>query len=234
MPLPPLPEQRAIARVLGALDEKIELNRRMNQTLEALAHATFKDWFVDFGPVRAMMEGQDTGLPDHIAELFPKKLVDSEFGKMPEGWSIYRLDELAEHHISSLTPAAYSETVFEHFSIPAYDGERMPTMDHGEDIKSNKTVVPPNSVLLSKLNPEIPRVWIPGMSDGQPQICSTEFLAFTAKKPASRPLLFCLFTNAAFREMLQSMVTETSRSHQRVHAAALKRHNVVGRHARAV
>jgi len=84
--LPPLPEQRAIARILSALDDKIELNRRMNETLEAMARALFKSWFVDFDPVRAKMEGRDSGLPKHIAGLFPDRLVESELGEIPEGW----------------------------------------------------------------------------------------------------------------------------------------------------
>ena len=86
-------QQRAIAHVLGTLDDKIELNRRMNETLEALARALFKSWFVDFDPVRAKMEGRDTGLPDHLADLFPDRLVDSESGEIPEGWvhdTVYR------------------------------------------------------------------------------------------------------------------------------------------------
>ena len=227
IPLPPLPEQRAIAGVLGALDDKIDLNRRMNETLEVMARALFKSWFVDFDPVRAKAEGRDTGLPGHIADLFPDRLIDSELGQIPEGWAIYRLDELAEHHTLSVTPLNHPETVFEHFSIPAYDRERMPALDRGEDIKSNKTVVPSGAVLLSKLNPEIPRVWIPGGSDGGPQICSTEFLAFVAREPVSRPLLFCLFTNMAFGDILRSMVTGTSRSHQRVPVAALKQRKVM-------
>ncbi|MBD3814170.1 MAG: restriction endonuclease subunit S [Betaproteobacteria bacterium] len=86
VPLPPLPEQRAIAHILGTLDDKIELNRRMNETLEAMARALFKSWFVDFDPVRAKMEGRDPGLPKHIADLFPARLVDSELGEIPEGW----------------------------------------------------------------------------------------------------------------------------------------------------
>lgn len=84
---PPLPKQRAIARVLGALYDKIDLNRRMNGTLEAMARALFKSWFVDFAPVRAKAEGRDTGLPTHIADLFPDRLVDSELGEIPEGWN---------------------------------------------------------------------------------------------------------------------------------------------------
>ena len=88
-------EQRAIAHILGTLDDKIELNRRMNGTLEAMARALFKSWFVDFDPVRAKMEGRDTGLPQHIADLFPDRLVDSEMGEIPEGWEVIPLDAIA-------------------------------------------------------------------------------------------------------------------------------------------
>ena len=85
-------EQRAIAHILGTLDDKIELNRRMNETLEAMARALFKSWFVDFDPVRAKMEGRHTGLPRrHLADLFPDRLVDSEMGEIPEGWEVTSL-----------------------------------------------------------------------------------------------------------------------------------------------
>ena len=94
--LPPLPEQCAIAHILGTLDDKIELNRRMNETLEGMARALFKSWFVDFDPVRAKMEGRDTGLPPHIAALFPDRLVPSELGEIPEGWTVKPLDEIAK------------------------------------------------------------------------------------------------------------------------------------------
>ena len=97
--LPPLPEQRAIARVLGTLDDKIELNRRMNETLEEMARALFKSWFVDFDPVRAKMDGRWRpggslpGLPSHLYDLFPDRLVDSELGPIPEGWEVRRLGD---------------------------------------------------------------------------------------------------------------------------------------------
>ena len=87
IPVPPLPEQRAIAHVLGTLDDKIELNRRMNQTLEEMARALFKSWFVDFDPVRAKMDGRWRrgeslpGLPADLYDLFPNRLVDSELGR---------------------------------------------------------------------------------------------------------------------------------------------------------
>ena len=90
---PSLSEQRTIAHILGTLDDKIELNRRMNETLEAMARALFKSWFVDFDPVRAKMEGRDTGLPQDIADLFPDRLVDSEMGEIPEGWEVTSLKD---------------------------------------------------------------------------------------------------------------------------------------------
>lgn len=101
--LPPPAEQRAIAHVLGTLDDKIELNRRMNETLEAMARALFKSWFVDFDPVRAKAEGRDPGLPQPLADLFPDRFVDSELGEIPEGW---RVGTLA--NCSSLNPETWS------------------------------------------------------------------------------------------------------------------------------
>ncbi len=101
---PPLPEQRVIAHILGTLDDKIELNRRMNETLEAMARALFKSWFVDFDPVRARMEGRDTGLPSNIADLFPDRLVDSELGEIPEGWEVKTLGEELKCLVSGARP----------------------------------------------------------------------------------------------------------------------------------
>jgi type I restriction enzyme S subunit len=93
--LPPKDEQRAISHILGTLDDKIELNRRMNETLEAMARALFKSWFVDFDPVRAKAEGRDPGLPKPLADLFPAHLVDSELGEIPAGWKVAKLAELS-------------------------------------------------------------------------------------------------------------------------------------------
>ena len=93
IPLPPLPEQRAIAHILGALDDKIELNRRMNQTLEEMARAIFQDWFVDFGPVHAKQEGREPYLLPELWDLFPDRLVVSELGEIPEGWEVKALGD---------------------------------------------------------------------------------------------------------------------------------------------
>ena len=87
-------EQRAIAHILGTLDDKIALNRKMSQTFEAVAQGLFKSWFVDFDPIRAKAEGRDSGLPQHIADLFPDNFEVSELGEIPTGWKVGRLDDL--------------------------------------------------------------------------------------------------------------------------------------------
>ncbi len=95
-PLPPLAEQKAIAAVLGALDDKIELNRRMNATLEAMARALFQSWFVDFDPVRAKFDGRKPiGLDETTAALFPDSFQESSLGHTPKGWEVVSLDALA-------------------------------------------------------------------------------------------------------------------------------------------
>ena len=102
IPLPTLPEQRAIAHILGTLDDKIELNRRMSETLEAMARALFQSWFVDFDPVRAKMEGRwrkgesPPGLPAHLYDLFPDSFEESELGEIPRGWRTEKLGDLLE------------------------------------------------------------------------------------------------------------------------------------------
>jgi hypothetical protein len=92
-----LAEQRAIAHILGSLDDKIELNRRMNATLEAMARALFQGWFVDFDPVRAKMDGRrPAGMDAATAALFPDAFQESPLGEVPEGWRIGKLGELVE------------------------------------------------------------------------------------------------------------------------------------------
>ena len=95
-PLPPLEEQRAIARVLGALDDRIELNRRMSETLEEMARALFRSWFVDFDPVRAKAEGRPSGLPPDLDALFPASFEASELGEIPAGWEVKALGDVID------------------------------------------------------------------------------------------------------------------------------------------
>jgi type I restriction enzyme S subunit len=120
LPLPPLPEQRAIAHILGTLDDKIELNRRMNETLEAMARALFKSWFVDFDPVRAKAEERDTGLPKDIAELFPDSFEDSELGEIPRGWRVGSVDDEFDLTMGQSPPGeTYNKTGV---GLPFYQG----------------------------------------------------------------------------------------------------------------
>ena len=102
--LPPLGEQRAIARVLGALDDRIELNRRMSETLEEMARALFRSWFVDFDPVRAKAEGRPSGLPPDLDALFPASFEASELGEIPAGWEVIPAGEAMTVHGGS-TPS---------------------------------------------------------------------------------------------------------------------------------
>ena len=143
---------------LGTLDDKIELNRRMNETLEAMARALFKSWFVDFDPVRAKTEGRDPGLPKPLADLFPTRLVDSDLGEIPDGWEVGRFGDVVEQLRDQENPLSFPDALFHHFSIPAFDEGQWPKQELGVSIKSQKSRVPPGTVLLSKLNPEIERV----------------------------------------------------------------------------
>lgn len=120
IPLPPLSEQNTIAHILGTLDDKIELNRQMNETLEAMARAVFKSWFVDFEPVRAKIEGRDPGLPKHLADLFPSRLVDSELGKIPRGWQVGCVDDEFNLTMGQSPPGETYNEVAE--GLPFYQG----------------------------------------------------------------------------------------------------------------
>ncbi len=182
---PPLPEQRAIAGILGALDDKIELNRRMNRTLESMARAVFRRWFVE--------------------------------GEEVESWKSGKFSEISNIIRDSVNPGQYPDETFNHYSIPGYDEKRFPVSELGSQIKSNKFVVPNNCVLISKLNPETPRIWLPFKLENR-SICSTEFLVNIPKGYFSPEYLFGLFYSQSFQDSFISMVTGTSGSHQRVKA----------------
>ncbi|MFH5804975.1 restriction endonuclease subunit S [Alienimonas sp. DA493] len=218
--LPPPSEQRAIAGVLGALDDKIELNRRMNRTLEATARALFQSWFVDFDPVHANAAGAPT-LPPDLAALFPAEFDSFEIGDVPKGWEVSTFDRVAAFERDTVKPMEAAEETFDHYSLPAFDAGRMPQHDLGGTIKSNKYAVPPDAVLISRLNPRIPRVWMPNLGDQRRSICSTEFLVARPRPKMSREWLYGLLTSDRFQRRYQSMVTGTTGSHQRVKAKSL-------------
>lgn len=229
-------EQKEIAAVLSALDDKIELNRRMNETLEALAQAIFKDWFVTFGPTRRKLEGATDpvtilgGLIPDPAKAAPlAALLPGSFGEdvLPRGWQSHKLKGLASLWKESTSPSETPDQLFEHHSLPAYDKGEEPVIEQGGAILSNKFVVPENAVLLSKLNPEISRVWVPNPSESHPQIASTEFLVLVPINGVGRSLLCAIFRDPSFRSGLEGMVTGTSKSHQRISPPALMDKEIV-------
>ena len=220
-------DRRAIAHILGTLDDKIELDRRMSETLERMARALFKAWFVDFEPVRAKMGGRWNrgqslpGLPADLYELFPDRLVDSELGETPDGWELGHFGDVVEQLRDQENPLLSPDTLFRHFSIPAFDEGQWPKTELGESIKSLKSRVPPGVILLSKLNPEIERVWLVDVEATDRAVCSTEFLVLRPRSPYGRSYAYCLARSPFFRQQIEALVTGTSKSHQRAQVDAI-------------
>lgn len=214
--LPSLREQSAIVDVLGSVEDRIENLRQTNATLEAIAQALFKSWFVDFDPVRAKAEGREPeGMDVATAALFPSEFEDSELGQIPKGWHLVRFGDVATQSKGSINPGARPEQTFEHYSLPAFDAGQLPLAEAGEAIKSNKTPVPLGAVLVSKLNPHIPRIWFVGDVEAN-SVCSTEFLVWTPKPGIGSAFVYCHASSLAFNSAMRQLVTGTSNSHQRV------------------
>jgi type I restriction enzyme S subunit len=181
-----------LADILTALDEKIGLHRQMNETLEALAQSLFKSWFVDVTQ-----------------------------SALPKGWREGKVSDLATLSRDGLNPGEVPDETFDHYSLPAFDEGRTPKPERGDTIMSNKFIVPPACVMVSKLNPRIPRIWLPDLRGQNRAVCSTEFLVATPKPGVSREFLYCLFINESFVSVFTTMVTGTSGSHQRVRPESL-------------
>jgi type I restriction enzyme, S subunit len=221
-PFPSIDEQKRIAGILGSLDDKIELNRKMNETLEQMASALFKSWFVDFDPVHAKAERrQPAGMDKATADLFPDSFVDSELGKIPSGWKAGSLSELSEFSRESINPGESLSEIFDHYSLPSFDEGKAPKAEAGSEIKSNKLVVTKTCVLLSKLNPHIPRIWLPNLNVSRRSICSTEFIVAAATAGCTREYLYALFISEDFSRTYGTLVTGTTGSHQRIRAESV-------------
>ena len=221
IPHPPLPEQRTIAHILVTLDDKIELNRRMNETLEAMARALFKSWFVDFDPVRAKMEGRDTGLPQDIADLFPDRLVDSEIGKIPDRWTVAPLRELLE-----VNP---KRSLRRGQIAPYLPMANMPTQGH---LPNSFSVRPFGSgtrfangdTLVARITPCLENgktAFVDFLRDDEVGWGSTEYIVLRPRPPLSKHFGYCLARSAGFREFAIQNMSGTS-GRQRVPVAALK------------
>ncbi|MDE0103113.1 MAG: restriction endonuclease subunit S [Bryobacterales bacterium] len=200
--IPPLSEQHAIAHILGTLDDKIELNRRMNETLEAMARALFKSWFVDFDPVRSKMEGRSTGLPHDIADLFPDQMVDSEMGEIPVGWHVASLSDLAALRRKGSDPKSEaSDTPY--IGLADMPRGSIALTDWGEigSVSSRKTAFKAGDVLFGKLRPYFHKVGIAPV-DG---LCSTDIIVLSARKSKwSSFVLACVSSSALIAHASQT------------------------------
>lgn len=171
--LPPIAEQRSIADMLSSFDEKIELNRQMNRTLQEMARALFKSWFVDFEPVHSKAEGRDSSLPRPLADLFPDRFEDSELGLIPAGWKPAILGDVAEHPRRGLQPYEIAE------GTPYIALEHMPRRSialsewaSADAVESGKFAFRRGEILFGKLRPYFHKVGVAPI-DG---VCSTDIV----------------------------------------------------------
>ena len=220
VPIPPLPKQQAIAHILGTLDDKIELNRRMNQTLEAMARAIFQDWFVDFGPVRAKLEGLEPYLPPELWDLFPDDFVDSELGEIPQGWEVKPLEQFVD-----LNPRE-----------PLKKGTLAPYLDMGALPTTGSTTDPPvlrdftsgtrfrnGDALLARITPCLENGktgFVQSIPEGVAGWGSTEFIVMRSIPPVPSEFAYLLARDSGFRSHAIQSMTGTS-GRQRVQTEAL-------------
>ena len=200
IPFLPLQTQHKIAAILSAYDDLIENNTRRIKILEDMAQTLYQEWFVHYR------------FPEH--ENVP--LVESELGQIPQGWEVVHFSDILDLMRNGINPTKFPEEIFAHFSIPAFDNEHMPILHNGNSIKSSKYLVTKGCVLLSKLNPRIPRVWLPFINTEHRAISSTEFLILKPKLPVDCMFLYNLCRSPEFTDKFAVRALGTSGSHQRV------------------
>ena len=220
VPVPPKQELQAIAHILGTLDDKIELNRWMNETLEGMARALFQSWFVDFDPVRAKAEGRDPGLPKPLADLFPARFVDSELGEIPEGWDVATLPDVV-----AVNP---TRALRKGVEAPYLDMANMPTHGHSADEIVDRTFGSGmrfinGDTLVARITPCLENgktAFVDFLQDGQVGWGSTEYIVLRPKSPLPEEYAYCLARSAEFRDFAIQGMTGTS-GRQRVPAESL-------------
>ncbi len=213
-------EQQAIAHILGTMDDKIKLNRRINETLEALARTLFKSWFIDFDPVRAKAEDRDSGLPKGIADLFPNSLVDSELGEIPKGWTVAQLPEIIDVNPSrSLSKGEIA---------PYLDMANMPIRGHAPDVVIDRPFGSGmrfinGDTLVARITPCLENgktAYVDFLKEGQVAWGSTEYIVMRPKPSIPEEFAYCLARSEGFREFaIQSMTGSSGR--QRVPAETM-------------
>ena len=182
---------------------------------------------MDFDPIRAEADGRrPAGISGEVAALFPSSFDNVGDPDVPSGWRVGKFAELATISREAVNPSEFPNETCDHYSIPAFDEGREPVSELGVAIKSNKFVIGADVVLLSKLNPRIPRIWMPEIGSTQRAICSTEFLVLRPTA-VSREYLYGLCSSEFFLQEFATMVTGTSGSHQRVKPEFLEGMEVV-------
>lgn len=201
--IPDIDTQRRIADVLGKLDDKIELNRRMNRTLERMAQALFKSWFIDFDPVHAKAEGDPTagGLPEHLAALFPDRFTESDLGPIPEGWTPGKLADVADNPRRTVQPSDVPPTT------PYIGLQHMPrrcialdAWGRADEVDSGKSQFKEGEILFGKLRPYFHKVGIAPV-DG---VCSTDILVIVPKSAEWHSYVLSLVSSKAFVDYTDS------------------------------
>ena len=225
--IPPLPEQKRIAHILGTLDDKIEMNRRMNETLEAMARALFKSWFVDFDPVRAKAARQKPeGMDDETAALFSSSFVDSELGKIPKGWRAGPMPEFIDidpaRTLRKRTIAPYVEMAKVSTNAPRVLGWINREYSSGSRFTNG-------DVLLARITPCLENgktAYVDFMRDGQIGWGSTEFIVLRSKPPLPPEYVYILARQDDFRSHAITNMTGTS-GRQRVPASCFSHYPMV-------
>ncbi len=205
--LPTQEEQERIGNILSNLDKKIELTKQIIATLEELSSTLFKYWFVDFE------------FPDENGnpyKLSGGKMVESELGKIPEGWKVKQLKEIVNYSSKAFNPKRTNSKTVAHFSIPEFDSRKFPIIDETESIKSNKYYIDESTIMVSKMNPKTPRVWLPNISKIHENVCSTEFIVLNSTNQNKKSFIYELCKSTQFTNFLISHATGSTNSRQRV------------------
>ncbi len=222
--IPPDDERLAITAIISELDDKIELNRKMNQTLEEIARTIFTSWFVRFDPVRAKAAGrQPDGMDAETAALFPDAFVDSELGLIPAGWGVEKLADVAS--LNTSLPLKKEQVA------PYLDMANVPTQgSSAEELRDRPfgsgTRFQNGDVLLARITPCLENgktALVDFLDDGQIGWGSTEFIVIRAKQPFGRVWAYCLARDKAFRQFAIRSMSGTS-GRQRVSADAIGRY----------
>ena len=185
--IPDMDSQSKIAEILSNIDEKIEVNVRINENLQQQARAVFQAWFIDYEPFG---------------------------GAAPLAWHPSTLGQIAELKTDSWSPAKNPDVMVEHYSIPAFDEQHYPVFEIAAGIKSNKYILNSNSVMISKLNPDTKRIWRPLCLSAH-SVCSTEFIVYEAKKQEQRDYIYSILDSTPFLNHLCSHTTGSTNSRQR-------------------